>query len=209
MSRGLFITFEGGEGAGKSTQIKLLAERLTNCVMTREPGGTPEADAIRNLFIEHEGHNWPVKALLLLMFSARVLHTENFIRPQLNAGRHVLCDRFTDSTRVYQGHAGGMTAHEIEEVKHAAIGDFEPDMTFILDIAPEEGLFRAAARADDNGTFEAKDLTFHEKIRQGFLSIAKDNPGRCVVIDAAKSVDEIADDIWQSVSSRLEGLNHV
>ena len=209
MTRGLFITFEGGEGAGKSTQIKLLADRLQNCVMTREPGGTPEADAIRDLFIEHQGHNWPVKALLLLMFSARVLHTENFIRPQLNAGRHVLCDRFTDSTRVYQGHAGGMTAAEIEAVKRAAIGEFEPDLTFILDIAPEEGLFRAAARADDNGTFEAKDITFHEKIRQGFLTIAKENPTRCVVIDAAKDMEDIANDIWKAVLNRLEGSVNV
>ncbi len=202
MARGLFITFEGGEGAGKTTQIRKLADRIQGSVMTREPGGTPEGDAIRTLFIEQQGHNWPVKALLFMMFSARILHVENFIRPAMAQGKTVLCDRFTDSTRVYQGYAGGLPLEEVETIKRSAIGDFEPDLTIILDIPAEEGLIRAAARADNGSTFEAKDMTFHEKIRQGFLSIAKESPQRCIVIDATQDEDVIAEKIWAEVSKK-------
>ena len=198
--RGLFITFEGGEGAGKTTQIKRLAAALGDVVMTREPGGTPEAEAIRNTFFQNNGQNWPPEALVLLMFSARVLHTENLIRPALEKGQTVLCDRYTDSTRVYQGYAGDLSLEKIEQVKTLSIGEFEPDLTFVLDIAPEEGLKRADNRAGET-TFEAKDITFHEKIRQGFLAIAKQNPDRCVVIDATQDADIIAAQILQAVNN--------
>lgn len=203
--RGLFITFEGGEGAGKTTQIKRLAASLGgNVILTREPGGTPEAEAIRNTFFQNNGQNWPPEALVLLMFSARVLHTENLIRPALEKGQTVLCDRYTDSTRVYQGYAGDLSLEKIEQVKTLSIGEFEPDLTFILDIPPEEGLKRADTRAGET-TFEAKDITFHEKIRQGFLTIAHQNPERCIVIDATHNADTIAGQILQAVKGAMNG----
>lgn len=201
--RGLFITFEGGEGAGKTTQIKRLAEALGNdVILTREPGGTPEAEAIRNTFFQNDGQNWPPEALVLLMFSARVLHTENLIRPALERGQTVLCDRYTDSTRVYQGYAGNLSLEKIEQVKMLSIGEFEPDLTFIMDIAPEEGLKRAGTRAGET-TFEEKDIVFHHKIRDGFLTIAKKNPDRCVIIDATQDANIIAAQILGHVKSRL------
>ncbi len=201
MSRALFITFEGGEGAGKTTQIKRLAESLGNCIITREPGGTPEAEALRNVFVEHNGQDWPPAALLLLMFSARTLHTEKLIKPAIKDGKTVLCDRYTDSTLVYQGYAGGLSLEEIESVKKSAIGNFEPDLTFILDIDPAIGLNRAGARKADGDTFESKDLYFHTQIRKGFLEIADKNPGRCVVIDATMDEDTIAAHILKKVRS--------
>lgn len=202
MPRPLFITFEGGEGAGKTTQIKRLIGRLPEAVMTREPGGTPEAEALRNLFIAHHGQDWPLPAQLLLMFAARALHTEKFIKPALAKGKTVLCDRYTDSSRVYQGYAGGMDLAALEHVKQASIGDFEPDITFILDIDPVLGLKRASARYTADDTFEAKDIAFHEKLRQGFLTIARENPGRCIVIDASADEDSIAEKIWSSVKEK-------
>lgn len=202
MKRGLFITFEGGEGAGKTTQIRRLAQSLPNAVMTREPGGTPEGDALRNVFIEQKGQDWPPRALLLLMFSARVLHTEKFVLPSLSQGKTVLCDRYTDSTRVYQGYAGDVPLEDIEQIKKASIGNLEPDLTFILDIAPEEGLKRAAIRSGNGDTFEAKGLAFHEKLRQGFLTIAKQSPSRCVVMDATQDEDSIAAQILKKVEAR-------
>lgn len=203
MRRGLFITFEGGEGAGKTTQIKRLAAALPDCIVTREPGGTPEAEALRNLFVSHQGQNWPLQAQLLLMFAARTLHTEDLIKPSLGKGHTVLCDRYTDSTRVYQGYAGGIPQEEIEDIKKSAIGDFEPDITFVMDIAPEEGLKRARKREGDESTFESKSLAFHEKLRQGFLTIARDNPARCVIIDASQDEDAVAAAILERVKVAL------
>ncbi|HEU4837829.1 MAG TPA: dTMP kinase [Micavibrio sp.] len=200
MTRALFITFEGGEGAGKTTQIKRLAQKLGNCVITREPGGTPEAEALRDVFIDHHGQDWPPIALLLLMFTARALHTEKLIKPTIAQGRTVLCDRYTDSTRVYQGYAGGLPLKEIETVKKSAIGDFEPDLTFILDIDPALGLNRAGARKADGDTFESKDMYFHTQIRKGFLDIANKNPSRCVILDATQSEDAIAEQILKRVN---------
>ena len=201
MPRALFITFEGGEGAGKTTQIKKLAASLGDCVVTREPGGTPEAEALRKVFIEHHGQDWPPTALLLLMFTARTLHTEKLIKPALEEGKTVLCDRYTDSTRVYQGYAGGIPLEEIEIVKKSAIGNFEPDLTFILDIDPAIGLKRADVRKTDGDTFESKDLYFHTQLRKGFLDVARKNPVRCVVIDATQDEDTIAAQILQKVKN--------
>lgn len=203
IKRGLFITFEGGEGAGKSTQIKRLAQSLGNeCVVTREPGGTPEAEALRNAFFQNNGQNWPAEALVFLMFSARVLHTQNLILPALESGRHVLSDRYTDSTRVYQGYAGNLSLEKIEQIKSLAIGEFEPDITFILDIDPEVGLKRTGARNGNEVSFEAKDISFHRTLREGFLDIARKNPDRCVVIDAAQDVNVIADQIFAKVKEK-------
>lgn len=201
MPRALFITFEGGEGAGKTTQIKKLAAALEGCVVTREPGGTPEGEALRNVFSTHHGQDWPPTAQLFFMFLVRALHTEKFIKPNLAEGRTVLCDRYTDSTRVYQGYAGGVPLKEIETVKKSAIGDFEPDLTFILDIDPAIGLGRSNGRVKQDDTFEAKDLYFHTQIRKGFLDIADKSPMRCVVIDATQSEDAIAEQILKKVNN--------
>lgn len=204
MSRGLFITFEGGEGAGKTTQIKRLAASLGgNVVVTREPGGTPEAEAIRNTFIQNNGQDWPPEASVFLMFSARILHTEKLIHPALLTGKIVLCDRYTDSTRVYQGYAGNLSLEKIEAVKELSIGSFEPDLTFVLDIDPAIGLNRASARKADGDTFESKDLYFHTQLRNGFLDIAKNNPDRCHVVDAAQDESTIAEQILQKVKSHV------
>jgi dTMP kinase len=203
MRRGLFITFEGGEGAGKTTQIRRLAAALgDDCLVTREPGGTPDAEALRNLFIAQSGHDWPSEATLLLMFCARVLHTKNLILPALEQGRTVLCDRYTDSTRVYQGLAGDIGEKNIEAVKRIAIGEIEPDLTFILDIDPEAGLRRASSRGAAD-SFESKDLAFHRKIREGFLSIADRYPARCVVIDALDREEIIAAKIMEKVRAHV------
>lgn len=207
MSAGLFITLEGGEGAGKSTQLKKLAASLRSaghaCVETREPGGTPEAEALREVFITHKGNNWPPAAQVLLMNAARALHTENLIKPALADGKIVLCDRYSDSTRVYQGSAGGYDVNKIDTITAATIGDFAPDLTFIFDIDPRVGLSRTKGRGGKGDTFEDKDIDFHDKLRGGFLEIAKDNPDRCVIIDASQDMQLIADQLLAEVLKRL------
>ena len=203
MKRGLFITFEGGEGAGKTTQIKKLGAALgDDCIVTREPGGTPAAEAMRNVFTTQRGQDWPVVSLLLLMFSARAHHTITFIQPAIQSGKTVICDRYTDSTRVYQGYAGGFSLDGIETINNIAINSFEPDLTFILDIPVIEGLKRAGRRTADD-SFESKSIEFHEKIRQGFLDIAAKNPKRCVVIDALQDEDTIAVQILERVKNHV------
>lgn len=207
MTSGFFITLEGGEGAGKSTQLRLLADALRakghDVVETREPGGTPEAEALRDAFIAQKGNNWPVAAQVLLMSAARVLHTDTLIRPALAAGKIVISDRYTDSTRVYQGYGAAYDLASIEAIKKLSIGDFEPDLTFIFDIDPAAGLARTRGRNGAGDTFEAKDISFHEKLRGGFLDIAKKNPARCVIIDAAADRDAIAARMSDEVLKRL------
>lgn len=202
MTRGLFITFEGGEGAGKTTQIKKLAQFLENCVLTREPGGTSEAEAMRDLFVAHKGQNWPVEAQLLLMCAARAHHTQTVILPALESGKTVICDRYADSTRVYQGYAGGVSLDDIERVNTVATKSLEPDITFILDIPPQEGLKRAGRRSADD-SFESKTIDFHERLRQGYLDIAAKNPNRCVVIDATQPMDVITRLIQEQVKRHV------
>lgn len=207
MTQGFFITLEGGEGAGKSTQLRLLADALRaagrDVVETREPGGTPEAEALRHAFIAQKGNDWPPAAQVLLMSAARVLHTDKLIRPALAAGKIVISDRYTDSTRVYQGYGAAYDRDAIETIKKLSIGDFEPDLTFIFDIDPAAGLARTQGRNGDGDTFEAKDISFHEKLRGGFLDIAKRNPARCVIIDAAADRDTIANRMSEEVLKRL------
>jgi dTMP kinase len=198
-ARGLFITLEGGEGGGKSTQSKRLKEALESAghavVLTREPGGTPEAEKIRTLLVDRAGGDWSAVAETLLLFAARAMHVRDCIAPALAAGKIVICDRFTDSTRAYQGYAGGMALQAIEDIKRVAIGDFEPDVSFILDIPAAIGLSRSNRRMAHTGAtedrFENKALEFHEKLRQGYLDIAAKNPARCHVIDATQGIDDI------------------
>lgn len=206
MSKGLFITLEGGDGGGKSTQSRLLKERLEKAgcdvVLTREPGGTPEAEKIRALILDAAGGDWSPQAETLLMFAARAMHARDLIAPALAAGKVVLCDRFTDSTRAYQGYAGGMDMASIETLKSITIGALEPDVTLILDVPAATGLGRSQS-GEKEGLQEAKGIGFQERLRMGFLDIAAKNPQRCHVIDAAQPIEAVAASIWSIVERKL------
>ncbi len=215
--QGLFITFEGGEGSGKSTQIKTIASLLSaelsadghQPVTTREPGGTPEAEKIRHLLVHRDGGNWTPMAEILLFFAARNMHVEQLIKPALAAGNIVICDRFTDSTRAYQSYGHGIEPDIIESLVQLTLGGFEPDMTFILDIDSAAGLARSGKRlqAEQSGEdrFEALDIAFHEKLRHGYLEIAARYPERCHVIDAAQTPDAVTKDIMAIIGDALAG----
>ena len=206
---GLFLTFEGGEGAGKSTQIRLLRDRLVarglQVVVTREPGGTPEAESIRRLLVSGEVSRWTPKAEALLNYAARESHLEQVIRPALAKGDVVLCDRFMDSTRAYQGYAGGCDLGFIDALEDAIVGPTRPRLTLIFDLDPAVGLGRAHARGDAvaEDRYERKGLAFHLRLREGFLDIMRRNPQRCRLVDAAQSVDEVEESVWAIVSRVL------
>jgi dTMP kinase len=208
--RGLFITLEGGEGAGKSTQIKSLAEYFKNAgrevVVTREPGGTPAAEHIRQLLVNGDTGRYSASAEALLNYAARDSHLRNVIRPALAAGKTVLCDRFMDSTRVYQGVAGDCPQDLIAALEKQIIGGTMPDLTFIFDLDPALGLERASQRgAGVEDRYERKGLGFHQKLRQGFLAIAKNEPQRCAVINAADSVESVYAQILAVLRERGHG----
>jgi dTMP kinase len=205
----LFITFEGGEGSGKSTQIKRLSARLTelgrSVLVTREPGGTPEAEAVRSLLVSGDVARWTAKSEALLNYAAREQHLEQVIRPALGTGKIVLCDRFMDSTRAYQGYAGGCAPSFIDALEQAIVGDTRPALTLIFDIDPAVGLARARDRGDAvaEDRYERKGLAFHMKLRDGFLDILRRDPKRCRLIDASQGVDQVAEDVWSVVSGVL------
>ena len=205
----LFITFEGGEGSGKSTQIKRLSARLTelgrSVLVTREPGGTPEAEAVRSLLVSGDVARWTAKSEALLNYAAREQHLEQVIRPALAAGKIVLCDRFMDSTRAYQGYAGGCAPSFIDALEQAIVGETRPALTLIFDIDPAVGLARARDRGDAvaEDRYERKGLAFHMKLRDGFLDILRRDPKRCRLIDASQGVDQVAEDVWSVVSGVL------
>lgn len=207
MSRGRFITFEGGEGTGKSTQVKLLASYLgqsgADVVQTREPGGSPSAEEIRALLVTGGADRWSPAAETLLFYAARIEHWRQTIAPALERGAHVLCDRFADSTMAYQAYAGGVERRTIEELHRLVMTGVEPELTIVLDIAVEEGLKRAASRRDAETRFELKGLEFHRRLRQGFLDIAKRAPKRCVVIDAAQSIERVHGQVLSALKTRL------
>jgi dTMP kinase len=207
MARALFITFEGGEGAGKSTQVARLSARLEDAgcdvVPTREPGGSPGAERIRELLVRGAPDRWSPVTETLLMYAARRDHVERVVRPALARGAVVVCDRFIDSTRAYQGAGGGAPGALIAALESHVLDHTWPDLTLILDLPVEVGLARAAARGGEEARFEAKDLGFHERLRAGFLEIADHEPRRCVVIDAASDADGVAAGVWDAVSSRL------
>lgn len=208
MSRGRFITFEGGEGAGKSTQLARLAARLRGAgrevVTTREPGGSPGAEEIRSLLVTGAAERWSPVTETLLMYAARRDHVERVIRPALGRGAVVLCDRFADSTRAYQGAGGGAGADFIADLERHVLDGLWPDLTLILDMPVEAGLARAAARGGE-ARFESKGEAFHDRLRQGFLSIAAQEPERCVVVDAARPIEAVETDVWSAVEARLDG----
>lgn len=207
MSRARFITLEGGEGAGKSTQAKRLAAMLEGrgheVVLTREPGGAPGAEAIRSLLVEGETGRWTPMAEALLHFAARQEHLERTIRPALAAGKWVICDRFVDSTRAYQGVAQNLGHAAIDDLANLVIGGDMPELTLVLDLPVEQGLLRAAARSGGEDRYERMGADFHRRLRDAFLAIASAYPARCVLIDAAQGEDAVAAQIWGAVSTRL------
>jgi dTMP kinase len=212
--RGRFITFEGGEGAGKSTQIAALAARLRarnlDVTVTREPGGSPGAEIIRHVILSGAAKPLGAEAETILFASAREDHVRATIRPALATGQWVLCDRFADSTRVYQGAAGKVNAKLIRALERVSIGDTRPDLTLILDVPVNVGMARAAARrgTGDTDRFESEATGFHQTLRDGFRALAREEPKRCVLIDASVSVEAVTDAIWRAVEARL-GLAEV
>lgn len=207
--RGRFVTFEGGEGAGKSTQIKILAERLDaaklRTIVTREPGGSPGAEIIRHIVLSGMGKLLGADAETLLFAAARDDHVHTVIRPALEQGIWVLCDRFADSTRVYQGRLGNVLPGVLSAMERVTIGDLKPDLTVILDLPVEVGLQRAAARRGSGAPdrFEAEDLAFHRKLRDAYREIAASDPQRCALIDADADPDTVAARIWAALRDRV------
>ena len=207
-ARGRFITFEGGEGAGKSTQIERLAGRLReiglDVLATREPGGSPQAEALRRVLLSGAIRPLGPAAEALLFAAARIDHIDVMIEPALSAGAWVVCDRFADSTRAYQG-SGAVDSRLLDALERVTLGGLRPDLTIILDVSPQIGLRRASLRrgAGETDRFERESVAFHEAIRGSFLQIARDDPGRCAVVDADASEDEVAARVWRVVRDRL------
>jgi dTMP kinase len=207
--RGRFITFEGGEGSGKSTQVAALVKRLTTLglavLATREPGGSPGAEAVRHVLLSGAAKPFGPHAEAILFAAARDDHVSQTIRPALERGKWVVSDRFADSTRVYQGVLSNVDARVIARLEQLTVGDTRPDLTFVLDLPAEIGLERAARRRGNGAgdRFEAEALDFHKKLREAYLELAAREPERCAVIDAMAVPDTVADAIWAVVNARL------
>jgi len=201
-----FITLEGGEGAGKSTQIKLLSEKLTaqniKHIMTREPGGAPDAEAIRELILSGSQDRWDSVTELLLMFAARREHCRRTVWPALESGQWVVSDRFADSTMAYQGYAQGVGRAAVEQIQVVTLHQFAPDLTIILDVPVDIGLARVKSRGAGN-RLDQMDHEFHQAVRDGYLDIARREPERCVVIEAAAEPEAVAEIVWQVVSKKF------
>jgi dTMP kinase len=208
--RGRFITFEGGEGTGKSSHAALLAQKLRtlglSVLLTREPGGSPGAEIIRHVLLSGAAKPLGPEAEAILFAAARDDHIRNTIMPALTRGRWVICDRFTDSTRVYQGVLGGVDAKLLRALERVTVGELKPDLTFVLDAPIEVGLSRAEKRRGDatSDRFESESKEFHEKLRDAFRMLALSDPNRCVLIDASVTRLEVADQIWAVVNQRLD-----
>ena len=210
---GHFITLEGGEGSGKTTAAAALVRALSkagiSALTTREPGGAPGSEEIRNLLVSGEVDRWDPMAEALLHFAARKEHVERTIRPALDGGTWVVCDRFFDSTMAYQGYAQGLGPELVGQIQTIVLGEFAPDLTFILDIAPDIGLDRetgagAGASGDAESRYGRMGAGFHEKVRDGFLAIAAAEPNRCVVIDGSNPTEVVHREIWDTVTARLQ-----
>jgi dTMP kinase len=208
--RGRFITFEGGEGTGKSTHAAMLAARLRSfgigVLLTREPGGSPGAEVMRYILLSGAVRPLGPNVEAVLFAAARDDHLTTLIRPALDRGKWVVCDRFADSTRIYQGVAGRVDPRAIRAMERIIVGETRPDLTIVLDVPAKEAMQRAAARRGKAGAdrFEAEALTFHENLRDGFLTLAANEPDRCVLIDATKSKEEVGEQIWRVVVKKLD-----
>ena len=209
---GYFVTFEGGEGTGKSTQVRLLAKHLERLgepvILTREPGGSPRGEAIRKLLLEGKIAKFGPFAEALLFSIARDDHLETIIRPALGKGHWVLCDRFMDSTMAYQGAGGHLSPSVIKGLEHTVVGNTRPDLTILIDLSPTIGLKRARTRLQLAGggntdRFESMDMKFHERLRESFLEIARAEPDRFLIFDGDVPPDELAQQIWSSVKKRF------
>lgn len=214
--KGLFISFEGGEGAGKSTQIRILAETLRSrgleVVVTREPGGSPGAEAIRHVLLSGAAEAFGVRMEAMLFAAARNDHVEEVIRPALESGAVVLCDRFLDSSRVYQGTTGNLEPDFIETLQRIAVDGTMPDLTLIFDIPAVDGLARARKRADDGAApdrFEKEELETHEKRREAYLDIALNEPRRCRIVDAKQPQERVTEDVLSMVEPLLARFDHL
>lgn len=210
LEKGRFITFEGGEGVGKSTQLARLAEHLRECgievVTTREPGGTEKAEKLREFLLSGRAAPLGPLAEAALFSAARADHVATLIAPALKRGAWVLCDRFADSTSAYQGARGGVDANTLALLERAAVGETRPDLTIVLDLPARDGLARAAQRRDGREAadrFESEDPSFHEELRRAFLDIAESEPERCCVIDASLSVDDVARTVRAFIHDRF------
>jgi dTMP kinase len=210
MTRGKFITFEGGEGAGKSTQVQTLAARLRKLgigvVVSREPGGSVGAEAIRHVLLSGAAKPLGPHAEAILFAAARADHLRQTIRPALERGQWVISDRFVDSSRIYQGVLGNLDPRMMAALEKVTIGDTMPDLTIVLDIPVSAGMERAAKRRGnaEADRFEAEDLDFHKKLREAFLELAEREPNRCVPIDASGDPQSVANAVWATVNVRLK-----
>jgi len=207
--RGRFITFEGGEGSGKSSHAKLLAGRLQalgiEVAQTREPGGSLGAEIIRHVVLSGAAKPFGPAAEAILFAAARDDHLEQTIRPALARGAWVICDRFADSTRVYQGTLGEVDANLIRALERIVVGDDKPDLTLVLDVPAEQGLKRAAKRRGAGAVdrFESEAAEYHARLREAFRALAEREPDRCVLIDTTRPRPAVAERIWHEVQSRL------
>lgn len=212
--KGKFITFEGGDGTGKSTQLRLLADYLLakgiNAMATKEPGGTPTGQELRRILVTGDKDKFDATAEALLYFADRHIHMTQKVWPEMEKGNWVLSDRFADSTYAYQyyGYDKRVSKENLDCLYKIAVGDFKPDLTIILDIDPEIGLARSFNKADNMNVkelrFEGRELVFHQRLRRGFLEIANQEPERCVVLDANKSIEALHDDIVKLMTERFD-----
>ncbi len=203
----MFITFEGGEGVGKSTQIALLADYLktkgNQVLTTREPGGTPNAESIRQLLVEQREEAWEPISELMLYLAARKEHVEKVISPALKQGTWVLCDRFSDSTIAYQGYGHGLDIAFIQQLTNLSMNHFSPDLTLLLDIPPKQGVARAKSCSGQEVRYEQMNMDFHERVRQGFLDLASQHPKRFITIDATQDTDAVFNSICRTIDQAI------
>ena len=201
-----FITFEGGEGSGKSTQIKLLAKKIaetSSVCVTREPGGTTSAEEIRKLLVRGKADKWSSVSELLLLFAARKDHIDKLILPALSSNKWVLCDRFVDSTYVYQGMCGKTSLDIIKKIEKIVIGQFKPELTFLINIDPKVGIQRSKRPGNKDLRYENMDIKFHNKIYKSYLKLASLNKRRIFMIDGSKTISGIENEIWNKVKNKI------
>lgn len=202
--KGLFITLEGGEGAGKSSLARGLKEKFDTLgipvLLTREPGGTPKGENIRKVLLSGVASKMGPMTEALLFAAARDEHLKQIIRPALAEGQIVICDRFADSTRAYQGYAGGVERQLIERLDKIVVAETQPDVTFIIDVPPEKGLARVKQRAGRADRFESEEVDFHRKLRAAFFDIAGRFPGRCIVLDGEQTLEAVLEKAWGALA---------